>query len=113
MTRQSKKPHAPAASDEEVREVVRDYKTIREDYRFDGGLFSSEPDRTARLKWVLDHRLNDVDRTLIILYCDCLSTRKLGKRLGISHSLVAKEIRRIREHILEEYDKIKDNEHLF
>ena len=36
-----------------------------------------------------------------------------GKRLGISHSLVAKEIRRIRETILNEYNKIKDNEHLF
>ena len=83
----------------DVREVVRDYKTIREDYRFDGSLFATEPDKVARVKWVL--------------YCDCLSTRKLGKRLGISHSLVAKEIRRIRETILEEYDKIKDNEHLF
>ncbi len=108
-----KTKHGKAASDDEVREAVRDYKSIREDYRFDGSLFSSEPDRVARIKWVLDHRLSDVDRTLIILYCDCLSTRKLGKRLGISHSLVAKEIRRIREHVLDEYEKIKNNDNLF
>lgn len=111
--RTPKTKHPAPASDEEVREAVRDYKTIREDYRFDGSIFTTEPDKVARVKWVLDHRLSEVDRTLIILYSDCLSTRKLGKRLGISHSLVAKEIRRIRETILEEYNKIKDNEHLF
>ena len=113
MRTPTKTKHTAPASYEEVREAVRDYKTIREDYRFDGSLFAAEPDKVARVKWVLDHRLSEVDRTLIILYCDCLSTRKLGKRLGISHSLVAKEIRRIRETILEEYNKIKDNEHLF
>lgn len=98
---------------DDVRGAVRDYMTIRKEYRYDGSLFSEEPDKTARLKWIIERRLNEVDRTLIILYADCHSTRALGRRLGISHSLCAKEIRRIREHIIDEYEKIKDNEHLF
>lgn len=109
----TKTKHAPAASDDSVQEAVRDYKTIREDYRYDGSLFSDEPDKTARVKWIIDNKLSQVDRTLILLYCDCLSLRKLGKRLGLSHTCVAKEIRRIRETILNEYETIKDYEHLF
>ena len=105
--------HAPAASDDTVQETVRDYKTIREDYRYDGSIFSEEPERLARVKWIIDNRLSQVDRTLILLYADCLSLRKLGDRLGLSHTCVAKEIRRIRENILEQYETLKDNEHLF
>ena len=55
---------------------------------------------------IIAERLTEVDRTLILLYCDCLSYRKLGKRLGLSHTTVAAEIRRIRQLILDEYDKM-------
>lgn len=89
-------------------EVARDYKTIREDYRFDGSIFSAEPDKTARLKWIIDHRLTDVERIIILLYVDCQSYRKLAKKLTLSHQTCAKEVRRIKKKILEEYHK---NEH--
>ena len=91
---------------------MRDYKSIREDYAFDPSIFSEEPDRTAIVKWIIANRLSEVDRTLILLYTDCLSYRKLGDRLHLSHTTVAGEIRRIKAFILEEYNKIKDNEHL-
>ena len=107
------KPHAPAANDDSVQEAVRDYKSIREDYRYDGSLFTEEPDRVARVKYIIDNKLSQVDRTLILLYADCQSLRKLGKRLGLSHTCVANEIRRIRETILTEYNTIKDNDSLF
>lgn len=58
------------------------------------------------MKEIIAERLTEVDRTLILLYCDCLSYRKLGKRLGLSHTTVAAEIRRIRQLILDEYDKM-------
>ena len=48
-----------------------------------------------------------MDRTIILLYADCLSYRKLGKRLGFSHATLAKEVRRIKEKILEEYHKME------
>ena len=44
-----KTKHPAPASYEEVREAVRDYKTIREDYRYDGSLFAAEPDKVARV----------------------------------------------------------------
>ena len=98
------------APSEAERAIARDYKDIRQDYQFEGGPFSQEPDRVAKTKWIIEHKLTEVDRTLIILYVDCHSYRKLGKRLGLSHTLVGKEIRRIRAHILAEYEKIKDTD---
>lgn len=90
------------------KEIARDYKSIREDYRWDGSIFSQEPDRIARVKWIIDNRLTEVERILILLYVDCQSYRKLGKRLGLSHQTCAKEVRRIKAKILEEYNKINN-----
>ena len=89
------------------KEIARNYKSIREDYRWDGSIFSQEPDRTARVKWIIDNRLTEVERILILLYVDCQSYRKLGQRLGLSHQTCAKEVRRIREKILDEYAKLE------
>ena len=89
------------------KEIARDYKSIREDYRWDGSIFSQEPDRTAHIKWIIDNRLTEVERILILLYVDCQSYRKLGQRLGLSHQTCAKEVRRIREKILDEYAKLE------
>jgi hypothetical protein len=46
-----------------------------------------------------------VDKTLILLYTDCQSYRKLGHRLGLSHMTCRKEIMRIKSIILKEYNK--------
>ena len=113
MTKRKTNHHTPPPSDEAVRDMARDYKSIRADYEFDPDMFTQEPDRQRIVKWIVENKLSQVDQTLIILYADCLSYRKLGKRLGLSHTCVAKEIRRIRQTILTEYEKVKDNEHLF
>ena len=91
-------------------EVARDYKTIREDYRYDGSIFSQEPDKIARLKWIIDNRLTEVERILILLYTDCQSYRKLAKKLTLSHQTCAKEVRRIKAKIIEEYQQIEQND---
>ena len=91
-------------------EVARDYKTIREDYRYDGSIFSQEPDKIARLKWIIDNRLTEVERILILLYTDCQSYRKLAKKLTLSHQTCAKEVRRIKAKMIEEYQKIEQND---
>lgn len=88
------------------KELARDYKTIREDYRFDPSIFSQEPERVARLKWIIDNRLTDVERILILLYIDCQSYRKLAKKLTLSHQTCAKEVRRIKDKILHEYETL-------
>lgn len=100
----------PAPVRDKAKEAARDYKAIREDYAFVGGVLGMGSDRVGKVKWILQQRLSDVDRTLLILYADCLSYRKLGKRLGLSHTLVGKEIRRIRAKVLEEYERIKDTD---
>lgn len=92
--------------DKNLREVVADYKTIRKDYEFDSSVFCKDTPRVSLLKHILKERLSDVDRTLIILYIDLQSYRKLGRRLGLSHTVVAKEIRRIKDQVLEEYDRL-------
>jgi len=88
------------------KEVARSYTQLREDYRFDGSIFSQEPDKVARLKWIIDNRLTDVERILILLYVDRQSYRKLAKELTISHQTLAKEIRRIKAKILTEYEHL-------
>lgn len=89
-------------------ELARDYKTIREDYRYDDSIFSEEQERVARLKWIIDNRLTEVERIIILLYTECQSYRKLGEKLTLSHQTCAKEVRRIKAKILEEYNKLTD-----
>lgn len=92
------------------KDAARDYKEIRQDYAFDPDIMNDEPERVARVKYIVNNRLNQVDRTLIILYADCQSYRKLGKRLGLSHTTVAVEINRIKAEIRRIYDELKQQE---
>lgn len=92
------------------KEVVRDYKSIREDYKFNPDIFNDEPEKVARVKYIINNRLNQVDRTLIILYADCQSYRKLGKRLGLSHTTIRGEIMRIKAEILRIYNELKEQD---
>ena len=93
--------------------IARNYNAIREDYRLDPSEFNGDPRRVAIVKWIIAHRLTEVDRILILLYVDCKSYRKLGERMGLSHATVGHEIKRIKKYILDEYERLKDNEHLF
>lgn len=92
------------------KDAARDYKEIRQDYAFDPDIMNDEPERVARVKYIVNNRLNQVDRTLIILYADCQSYRKLGKRLGLSHTTVAQEINRIKAEIRRIYDELMQQE---
>lgn len=95
------------------KELARSYKSIREDYTFDPSIFSGEDGRVALVKYIINHRIPEVDRILILLYTDCHSLRKLGDRLGLSHQTCAKEIRRIRREIIDEYERLKKYEPLY
>lgn len=86
-------------------DIIRDYRDIKEDYRFNPDIMSQEDERVARIKEIINTRLSLVDKTLILLYTDCQSYRKLGKRLGLSHMTCRKEIIRIKKIILTEYGR--------
>lgn len=86
--------------------AFRDFLDIEAEYRFDPSIFTDEQDRVAALKYIIDNKLNRVDKTLILLYADCQSFRKLGLRLGFSHTTMRIEIKRIKALILDEYNKM-------
>ena len=58
-------------------EIVKDYKTIKEDYRFNPDIFTQDDERVSKVKYIIDHRLSQVDKTIILLYADCGNLRKL------------------------------------
>lgn len=89
-----------------TKDIIRDYKDIKEDYKFNPDIMSTEEEKVTRLKEIINTRLSLVDKTLILLYVDCQSYRKLGKRLGLSHMTCRKEIIRIKQIILREYEKM-------
>lgn len=102
----SKKTPKPSGNAEQA---FREFKDIEEEYRFDASIFTKDEGRVATVKWIIDNKLNRVDKTLILLYADCQSFRKLGKRMGFSHTTMREEIKRIRGIILDEYKKITNN----
>lgn len=88
-----------------TKEIIRDYKEIKEDYKFSADIMNMEDERVHRIKEIINTKLSLVDKTLILLYVDCLSYRKLGARLGLSHMTCRKEIIRIKNIILKEYER--------
>ena len=90
-----------------TKEIIKDFKEIKEDYKFSADIMCREEERVHRIKEIINTKLSLVDKTLILLYTDCLSYRKLGKRLGLSHMTCRKEIIRIKNIILKEYEKFQ------
>lgn len=89
-----------------IQDEARRYREIREDYEFHPDIFDNDDERVREVKRIIKEKLSPSDRTLIILYADCQSLRKLGRCLGVSHMTAKKEIIRIRKIILEEYGHI-------
>lgn len=86
------------------REVVSEFRKIRQDYTYNPDIMNEEDERLTRLKKIIDQKLSLADKTIILLYVDCQSYRKLGKRLGVSHMTIRREVQRIKNIILKEYE---------
>lgn len=89
------------------RDIAKEYKKIREEYLYRKDIFNEDDPRAAAIKKIVTEKLDEVDQTIIILYVDCHSYRKLGKRFGMSHVVIGNEVKRIKEKILEEYEKLR------
>ena len=87
------------------REVVSEFRKIRQDYTYNPDIMNEEDERLIRLKKIIDQNLSLADKTIILLYVDCQSYRKLGKRLGVSHMTIRREVQRIKNIILKEYER--------
>ena len=86
------------------REVVSEFRKIRQDYTYNPDIMNKEDERLTRVKKIIDQKLSLADKTIILLYVDCQSYRKLGARLGVSHMTLRREVQRIIKIILEEYN---------
>ena len=86
------------------REVVSEFRKIRQDYTYNPDIMNEEDERLTRVKKIIDQKLSLADKTIILLYVDCQSYRKLGTRLGVSHMTIRREVQRIKNIILKEYE---------
>ena len=87
------------------REVVSEFRKIRQDYTYNPDIMNEEDERLTRIKKIIDTKLSLADKTIILLYVDCQSYRKLGARLGVSHMTIRREVQRIKNIILKEYER--------
>lgn len=85
--------------------ILSNLNNVMDSYKPDESIWRDYDDDMLLLKRALDN-LNDADRIIFVLYAEYGSLRKVGKRLGVSHSIVYKNISRIKKEI---YDYIKVN----
>lgn len=86
-------------------EVIAEFRKIKQEYSYNPDIMNEEDERLTRIKEIIDSKLSLADKTIIILYVDCQSYRKLGARLGVSHMTIRRECQRIKKIILDEYYK--------
>ena len=85
-------------------EVIAEFRKIKQEYTYNPDIMNEEDERLTRVKKIIDQKLSLADKTIILLYVDCLSYRKLGARLGVSHMTIRREVQRIKNIILKEYE---------
>ena len=85
-------------------EVIAEFRKIKQEYTYNPDIMNEEDERLTRIKKIIDTKLSLADKTIILLYVDCQSYRKLGKRLGVSHMTLRREVQRIKNIILKEYE---------
>ena len=89
-----------------ISEVVAEYRQIKAEYAFDPSIFNKDEPRVSRLKEIIDTKLSQADKTILLLYVDCQSYRKLGKKLNLSHMTCRREVMRIRQIVLNEFNRL-------
>lgn len=87
-------------------EVIAEFRKIKQEYSYNPDIMNEEDERLTRVKKIIDTKLSLADKTIILLYVDCQSYRKLGARLGVSHMTIRREVQRIKKIILKEYEKV-------
>lgn len=75
--------------------IIENLKRVMEDYVPDESIWNEDDERVLWLKRAMNS-LEDADRIIFMLYCEYGSLRKVGKKLGVSHSIIYKNIRRIK-----------------
>lgn len=89
-----------------MNEIVKKYRECRDDYAFDPDIFCKDAELIWKVKYVLDHKLSNVEKSLVLFYAEVQSYRKMAEIMNISHMTVKREIARIRNIIKQELKKL-------
>lgn len=92
----------------DLRAVASNYTKIRQEYAFNPDIFCPDDTRVREVKRIIEG-LDEADKTIFRLYADCGSIRELAKVLHISRGSVWKEVKRIKEQILREYENTNES----
>lgn len=85
--------------------MLSNITNVMKEYKPDNSIWREYSDDVLMLKKAMDN-LNDSDRVIFVLYCEYGSLRKVAKQLGVSHSIIYKNISRIKREM---YDFIRTN----
>jgi DNA-directed RNA polymerase specialized sigma subunit len=78
---------------------ANELKEILKEYEYEDNVMTEDDPRVTSIKWALS-QIPDADRIIYCLWLDQESSRKVGKILGVSHSTILKELKRIKNEIL-------------
>lgn len=85
--------------------MLNNINVVMNEYKPDESIWREYNDDMLLLKKALSN-LSDADRIIFVLYCEYGSLRKVAKKLGVSHSIIYKNITRLKREI---YDFIRVN----
>ena len=88
-----------------IQMILNNINAVMKEYNPDESIWRDYNDDVLMLKQALKN-LSDADRVIFVLYCEYGSLRKVGKQLGVSHSIIYKNITRIKREM---YDYIRVN----
>lgn len=84
------------------------YNEIEEEFKETSDLFDETSQFDKVIKYIIFNKLSETERRIILLYAEIGNQRGCGKALGVSAATVNLEIKKIRQHIYEELEKIKN-----
>lgn len=87
--------------------MIKNLKEIIDEYKPDNSIWREDNQLIDKIKRAIQ-KLNDADKIIFILYCETGSLREVGKKLGVSHSTIFKEIKRIKKLILDDIGFVID-----
>lgn len=85
--------------------ILNNLNSVMESYKPDYSIWREYDDNMLLIKEAMN-KLSDADRIIFVLYAEYGSLRKVGKLLGVSHSIIYKNITRIKREL---YDYIRTN----
>ena len=82
---------------------MHNIQELYEDYLETDDVFTDEPQKITRLKYIIFHKLTEPERRIILLYTELQSIRKVAKLLNVSPASAWISINDVKTKIKKEY----------